>query len=148
MRTEFLRYKRHVKSCIEYELRNYGKTKRDIARIEAELIPSPTPNYNATGGGHTATRQTENIAMKFTAAPELDRMRKTVEAIEAAMGAATRDQRRLVELVFFKKSHSVEGAAELLHMSTATAYRRTDELICDVAARLGYALRKVEKKST
>lgn len=46
--------------------------------------------------------------------------------------------RRIVEAVFFKKTHTVGGAAQLVHVSEMTARRRVNAFIARVGENLGF----------
>ena len=43
---------------------------------------------------------------------------------------------RLVRMVFFHRSHTLEGAAQVLHISYRTARRRQDAFIQSVAEKM------------
>ena len=46
--------------------------------------------------------------------------------------------RRIVEAVFFKKTHTIGGAAQLVHVSEMTARRRVNSFIVQVGRNLGF----------
>lgn len=46
--------------------------------------------------------------------------------------------RRIVEAVFFKKTHTIGGAVQLVHVSEMTARRRVNAFIVQVGKNLGF----------
>ncbi len=66
-------------------------------------------------------------------------LERTVGAVEAALEQLPREDRALIDLVFWKKSHSVDGAARELNYSKSAAYRHIDAALSLLAGELGYA---------
>lgn len=60
-----------------------------------------------------------------------------LEAVEKAMSEVDEISNKLVEMVFFKGTHTLEGAAQRLFISYRTARRRQAWFICSVAENLG-----------
>lgn len=76
--------------------------------------------------------------MKRADAEELDRQeQRELQAVEKALDEVDEISRRLVEMVFFKGSHTLEGAAQCLFISYRTARRRQEWVIVSVAEGLG-----------
>lgn len=65
-------------------------------------------------------------------------LQRTLDAVEAALDRLPQEDRALIDLVFWKKSHSVDGAAEKLNYSRSTAYRHIDAALAVIAGELGY----------
>lgn len=64
---------------------------------------------------------------------------RELQAVEKALDEVDEISRRLVEMVFFKQSHTLQGAAMCLHISYRTARRRQSYIIVAVAEALGLA---------
>ncbi|MBR5094461.1 MAG: hypothetical protein IK095_05150 [Oscillospiraceae bacterium] len=116
-------------------IRDYPAAKRDLEELRRGRI---TPNYNATGGGSGPSRTTEAVATR-----ELPpRRQQRMEAVERAIGRTMRRSSgalrlRIVELVFFKGSHTLRGAGMACHVSYATAKIWQQDFIYAVADELG-----------
>lgn len=115
-------------------VRAYPGYKAELERLKACSI---TPNYNATGGGSTASRKTETIALRQL--PEKEQ--KKFEAVQEALKQTNRQcngqwRCRMIELVYFRKSHTLQGAAQECHISYATARLWHREFINLVARRM------------
>lgn len=48
------------------------------------------------------------------------------------------DRLRLIDMVFFKKSHRTYGAADIIHVSESTAKRWVSEFVYLCASMMGY----------
>lgn len=57
---------------------------------------------------------------------------------EIKQGRDGEDKVKLIEMVYFKKSHSVDGAALVLHVSERTAHRWNSEFIYILGKRMGF----------
>ncbi len=99
---------------------------------------SMTANYNGMPSSHSASRTTENIALK----PKLtDREERIVRAVEKMLEMQSyypnRDERmKFIELVYFRHTHTIEGAAMEVHYSTEACKRWSAEIIAAVYAAL------------
>lgn len=90
-----------------------------------------------TGGG--ATRATEDIALRDLPPAEA----AIVDAIESALDEISRRRDgdciiRLIDLIYFRQSHTLQGAAMALNMSERTAQRKHGDFIVLTAKKLGY----------
>lgn len=95
--------------------------------------------YSTDPRNKNATRSTENIALKDLPPAEA----ATVDAISSALDEISRRRDgdeiiRLVDLVHFRRSHTLYGAAMVLNMSEITAKRKNGDFIKLVAKKLGY----------
>lgn len=102
----------------------------------SDLIPSPTPSYSPTIGSYEAQRSTENIALKILTDSYIIQLQKSCDAIERVISRLDKEDYQLVDIVFWKRSYSIMGAAQITHMSQATAYRHIDIILSAIAAEL------------
>ena len=104
--------------------------------IRRQNIIAKYSNEPRAGG---SSRQTENIALKDLPPGEA----AIVDAISSALDEISRrkdgdDIIRLIDLVYFRKSHTLQGAAMALAMSEITAKRKNGDFIRLTAKKLGY----------
>lgn len=134
--------KHELKEYVEWKLRAYHEDRRLLAEYANDMIPSPTPNYSATGGGHASgeSRPTENIMLKLISDQCMMRKAQTVDAIGKVLGKASAEDLRLINLVYWQNSHTITGAAMTLHMAPATAYRRVNSILCAIAFEMGESI--------
>ena len=100
---------------------------------------STTPAYEATIKGSEIGRTTETAALRQL--PEAEEI--WIDAVEQATEEIMRhrDGREvmaIVQMVDYRRTHSVEGAAIALHMDRVTAWRRRARFIYCVAKYAHY----------
>lgn len=103
-------------------IRAYPDYRRELARLRRAV--KITPKYNANGGGGGVSTPTEDLALMEL--PRKEQLR--LEAVEKAID----DTRKLpngkwrveiIDRVYFRKSHTLTGAANCCHVSYGTAKR-------------------------
>lgn len=130
---------KRLKGFIEWKLEHYHENKRQLEEYKRDMIPSATPAYSLAAGGHSGeSRPAENISLKIIDDQYVRQTACIVDAIERVMNKLSRDDYMLIDLVYWKGSHSIEGAALALHTSKSTAYRKINAIITAIAKELGY----------
>lgn len=118
-------------------LRDYYAYKR----IEKESHSTRmTAQYNkGRAGGRGVSRTTEQAALRTGLTRQQERELNAVEkAIKITRGGPDGKIRvKVVELVYFRDTHTIEGAAQQVHVSYWTAQKWTDTFIRTVAKNLG-----------
>lgn len=128
-----------VRGFVEWRLEHYREDKRALGEYRAQLMPSNTPRYSLTpGGGSDTGRPTEEIAARLAMNPYILELERAIDAIDHVLTRLPADKMRLVDLVYFRGTHTVSGAGEALHLSRRTAYRYVNEVLTAIAAELGY----------
>jgi len=136
-----------IKSTVEWQLRYYREDKRQLNEIKRDMMPSGVQGYSLTAGvdGGTTSRTTEDIAMKIISAPYIRRLEITIDAIDRALELMDDIDKKLIELVYWRKEYTPEGAGAVIGISRATVYRRLNKITCLIAFQLGY-IKEMEKK--
>ena len=104
----------------------------ELCRAERDLRSGKvTPAYSGMPMGGEASRTTEIIAMRQLPRNEqrdLDAVRATLETINRQYKNA--DLRiSLIDIVYWRRTHTVDGAAMRLHISSSTAHLWDRDLI-------------------
>lgn len=102
--------------------------------------PCISPSLSGMPRGGDTTRQTETLALRelpTTQAREYEAVRRAIETTEP-------HQLKLIDLLYWKRSHTIMGAAERLKIGERTAQRWHAEFIRRVA--LIYGLMDLESK--
>ena len=90
-----------------------------LLREEAELHDSRiTPSLSGMPGAGGVSRKTENIAMKELppgSQRELDAVRKAISTTDRYRNS--RDRLKVIDLVYWKQTHDLHGAAMRCHYS-------------------------------
>lgn len=117
----------YIKSVI----RSYPELKKQYDELHRQNITASISGMPGTGG---VSRGTEDIALK-----ELPKTKQAeMEAVKMAIQATERmktgkDRMRMVELVFWKQSHTLQGAAMAIPVSYDTAINYHGDFIAMVA---------------
>ena len=100
---------------------------------------STTPPYESIIKGSEIGRTTETAALRQLPQAEetwLDAIQQATEEIKRHRDG--RDVLLIIKMVDYDRTHSVEGAAQVLHMDRATAWRRRSRFIYLVAKYAHY----------
>ena len=104
----------------------------ELIQAEADLRAGKiTMTYNGMPSSPEAARKTEILALREL--PLNDR--RDLEAVRTALRVIERQNKnadlryKLIDIVYWKRSHSVEGAAMKIHVSQDTAREWDQELI-------------------
>ena len=116
-------------------IRRYPELKAEYADLHSQSV---TPNYSGTPVSCVAGRATEEVAIR-----ELPTTRqREYEAVSMAIAVTERMKTgryrlKVIDLVFWKRSHTLEGAAMMAHCSYDTAQNYHEDFIKLVAKFYG-----------
>ena len=132
--------KPEIKSTVEWELSSYRENKRQLEKAKRDLIPSGVQGYSLTAGvdGGGAKRTTEDVAMKMISAPYIYRLEFTVDAIERALTRFDKLDMKLIELIYWRKEYTAEGAGMIAGIQKTAVYQRLNKILGCVAFEMGY----------
>ena len=111
-------------------LRDYPRLKRKQNEHEQQI----TAQYSGVAVQHSASRVTENVALRSTLT---EREENIISAVEMAMWMQQHypngaERVRMMELVYFKHTHTIEGAADIVHYSPDALWRWNTEILTAV----------------
>jgi len=129
-----------IKNIVEWQLQYYQEDKRQLETMKIDLVPSAVQGYSLTAGvdGGEAKRTTEEITMQVINSPYIRRLEMTCDAIQRAIKNFDSTDMRLIELVYWKKEYTVEGAGMKIGLSRSSAYQRINKILGLIAYELGY----------
>ena len=120
---------------VKYIIRQYPALKQEYSELHSQSV---TANTSGMPRGNSASRSTEVIAIRelpSTKQREYEAVKKAVETTERM--TASRDRLKIIDLVFWKRSHTLDGAALTIPCSYMTARRYHAEFIMLVASVYG-----------
>lgn len=120
---------------IKAVIRDYPRLKRDYDALHEPSVAAKCSGMPSGGG---QSRGTENIAIKelpYTQQKEYEAVRRAVAATKIL--STGKERIKLIDLVFWKKSHTLSGAAYKLNLSETTAQRYHSDFIYLVAEKYG-----------
>ena len=129
-----------IKNTVEWQLQYYQEDKRNLEALKKDLIPSTVQQYSLTAGvdGGGAKRTTEDITMSIISTPYIRRLELTCDAIQRALKNFDGVDMKLIELVYWKREYTVEGAGMKIGLSKSAAYQRINKILGLIAYELGY----------
>lgn len=129
-----------IKGIVEWQLEHYAEDKRQLEEMKRDMIPSPTASYSLTGGvsGGDTNRTTESIAVRISTNPYIMQTERSCTAIERALSRCNETDAKLVDLVYWKQSYTVEGAGMKIGLSKSAAYQRINSILGSIALEIGY----------
>ena len=129
-----------VKAMVEWDLSNSRDDKRQLENIKRDFIPSGVQGYSKTAGvdGGGAKRSTEEITMKMISAPYIRRLEITVDAIDRAFTRFDNIDMKLIELIYWRKEYTAEGAGMVVGIQKSAVYQRLNKILGCCAFELGY----------
>lgn len=108
-------------SYAKYMVRVYPERKKEYQDLQSQRI---TREISAVTGGSVASRSTENAALRQLSPAkqaEYDAVTKAIEATKLMRNG--KERMALIDMVFLKQSHTLEGAAYTLGYSDTSAVR-------------------------
>ena len=128
-----------IKGHVEFQLAHYNEIKRDLEREKDSMMPSTVAKYGAGGGhGADAARTTENLGLRMATSPYLRNLEVTASAIERVLAKRDETDMKLIDMVYWKSSYTVEGAAMIAGIGKTAAYARINDILGQIAMELGY----------
>lgn len=127
-----------VRDFVAWQLEHYQINRAKLESIKRDLIPSPTPTYGGSEGRSIeAHRTTEDITIQISSSAYVRQLEQTVAAIRYVVDRLDMTDLQLVELVYFKGTHTVEGAAIIVGLSRTAAFNHINKVLAAVALELG-----------
>ena len=130
------KYRHWWRPNVERELKAYPELKRK--KNELQKVTT-TPVYGPTTHGPGVSDPTASAALRQL--PDIEE--RVVSSIDAAIEETLKcsdgqEVMRLINMVYFKQSHTLTGAAMAAYVSMRTAHRRVNRFIYCVAKHGGY----------
>jgi len=145
---------KEIKGMAEWNLEHYHDNKKSLEQYKNDLVPSITQKYAYEKGkkdneltpglnpalikGTEASRPTENAGMLIATSPYILHTERSVEAVERALLRCDDTEKKLVDLVYWKRSHTIIGAGMRINLSRSSAYRAINNILCYIAVEMGY----------
>ena len=128
-----------IRTITEYKLSHIQEIKNELRRYKLDMMPSQTPSYSGMpGGGDPEARPMEDLAIKFATDCYIFEMERTIKAYDKVLSKTDKQDLKLIDMVYWKQSHTKEGAALACHMSKTAAYEHINTILCRLAEEMGY----------
>ena len=129
-----------VKNTVEWQLASYKEDKRTLEQAKLDMMPSTVQGYSLTAGvdGGETKRTTEEIAVRIISAPYIRRLEIEIDAIERAFRYFDPIDMRLIDLIYWHKGNTVEGAGIKAGIQKTATYQRLNKILGMIALEMGY----------
>jgi RinA family phage transcriptional activator len=129
-----------VRNFVEYQIRYFPENKRQLESMKTDRIPSAIPKYGPQAGGsfNSEARPSEETAIRIMSDRYIMQLEYTVKSIDSVLNKLNDLDMELIRLKYWNGSLTPEGIAMKLHMSRATVYNRLNNILVEIARRLGY----------
>ncbi|WP_167630052.1 DUF722 domain-containing protein [Listeria valentina] len=135
--------KSHYKA-IEDEIRFYHTTKKELEELRINVVLGASfqeQRDENMGGGSSGfiSNPTEQRALLLQMDRRIERMQKTLNAIETVLNQLSDEDKQLIHFRYWDKGKPTwTWIANRLNMSESTAKRKRKEVVYRIAERLGY----------
>lgn len=116
-------------------IRRYPQLCSEYAELHEQNV---TANMSGMPGSHNSSRTVEDIAIRelpATKQREYEAVRRAVETLRHSKGGT--DKLRMIELMYWKRSHTLDGAAMAVGYSYGEARKVNRHFIYAVAGNYG-----------
>ena len=127
-----------LKTYVEFELKHYYELQRELDEYRNDRLPPMTVATDGitTSGGKPGD-PTADTAIRFVTDIHIKRVETNCRAIERALTGIDDTDTKLIGLVYWRSTHTVQGAACIVNISTSQAYRRLNKILCLIALEMG-----------
>lgn len=127
-----------IRGIVKYRLEHYHMYKHELSIYLNDELPSNTAQLtHERKARNGVSREVENKSISMAENAYLREIEKNVNAIEYVFERLTDENKKLVEMVYFRATHTLTGAGIELNMSQRTAYRHADAIIKALALEMG-----------
>ncbi len=127
-----------IRGIIKYRLEHYHLHRQELASTFSDLLPSNTAQLTHERKAHSnVSRNVEDIAVSIAENTYLREIEKSVNAIEYVVTRLSDEDKKIIELVYWRKTHTLTGAGTALNMSRRTVYRHADGILTALAKEMG-----------
>lgn len=128
-----------VRGFVEWQLERYHEDKKQLEQFKNDLIPSATASYSLAGGvsNGSVSNPTESIGIKMVTSPYILSTERSCLAIERVLDGLNETDKKLIDLVYWKRAYTITGAAIKLHMGERTGYNHINNILGLIALEMG-----------
>lgn len=127
-----------VKGIVEWELEHYNESKRELETAKNDMMPTMIQSISGMPTSHEPSRQTEQAALKITTSEYIGRLERSVHAIDRVLANTDDTNKKLIELVYWRKEYNIIGAGQKVGLSPSGAYKRINDILSYTALEMGF----------
>ena len=128
-----------IKGYVEWQIEHYQEDKKQLEQYKADMMPPITQQFSLTAGtssGRTSD-PTGTTAMRFATSAYIQSVERNIHAIEKVLSKCESADLRLIDLIYWKQTYTIEGAGLKTGFSRRAAYYRINDILCAIALEMG-----------
>ena len=129
---------RKVKSYILYEIEMYHENKKQLEAYRRDIIEASPQPPDGQPRGNGMSNPVESKAIRIESSAYIRRTEQTVRAIERAFERVDHNHYRVIDMMYWRRTHTAIGVGMALKASKSTVYNWIDDVVMLVAKELGY----------
>ena len=126
-----------IKSYVEWQLEHYHEDKKQLEEIKDAMMPPITTSISGMPHGSGVSQPTEDAAMRMATNAYIQATERSVRAIEHTLCKCDSTSRTLIDIVYWRRTMTVTGAAAKCCMSQMGAYKRINKVLTGIAFEMG-----------
>lgn len=126
-----------IKGYVEWQLEHYHEDKRQMEEYKRDMMPPGIANYSGMWGGSEPGDPTATTVERIVTSPYIITTERNVKAVDRALMACDDETKRIIDLVYWRRTHTVTGAANCINLGKTAAYDRINSAICHIALEMG-----------
>lgn len=128
---------RRVRSYVELCLFQYDDIIKKITITRESMMPPITAGFSDGGAGKGTSDPTAKAAMQILTDRFLVRKQNEIKSIDTVMAKLGENEKKLMDIVYFRKANNVTGAGLKLGYSEAQSYRIINDVLSEIALEMG-----------
>lgn len=127
-----------LREFIEWQLEYYHDNKRQLNSFKESMIPSQISQYGHKTGSSfdSEKRPTEDITIRRN--PEyIMEQERILNAIESVLNKLSEADKEIIRLKYWSGELTPDGIAMMLNIDKSTLYYRLNNIMVEIARRLG-----------
>ena len=126
-----------IRGMIEWHLQHYHEYKRQLEQAKKDLMPSYTAKYDKDPVKCGPSDTTADTAINLMSSPYILSLERSIKAIDFVLENCDETDLKLIELIYWKRSHTVAGAAAKVNLSRTPVYYRINKILRAIAVEIG-----------
>ena len=133
-----MKINRRIKDYIIYELQMYHENKRQLEEYKRDILEGKDYTVSDMPRGGMTSDNTYSKCEKLLSSAYILKTEQMINVIESVINSLDKNRFKAIELLYFKKTHTVIGVSLEVYAHTATVYRWVDDVVYLIAKELGY----------
>lgn len=116
----------------------YHENKRQLEEYKRDIIEGKDYTVSDMPRGGITSDNTYSKVEKLMSSAYILKTEQMINVIESVINSLDKNRYKAIELLYFKKTHTVTGVSLEVYVHTATVYRWIDDVVYLIAKELGY----------